>query len=55
MLTVSGDEKLLRRLSELEFAETVSTGDSSARYTAARWRVEKKDVLGVLTRFAGAK
>ena len=57
VLAVSGDEKLLRRLGELEFAETVSitAGDGTGKYTSARWRVEKKDVLDVLTRFTGAK
>jgi trehalose 6-phosphate synthase/phosphatase len=57
VLTVSGDEKLLRRLSELEFAETVSVtaGEGSAKYTAARWRLEKTNVLSVLSQFAVAK
>ncbi|TDL26924.1 glycosyltransferase family 20 protein [Rickenella mellea] len=49
VLAVSGDEKLLRRLNELDHAETVSTSDSG---TDARWKLEPKDTVGTLSQFA---
>jgi trehalose 6-phosphate synthase complex regulatory subunit len=53
VLAISGDEKLLRRLNELDGAETCST---SGRGTDAKWRVdavgEDLEVVRVLKRFA---
>ncbi|KAF8063976.1 alpha,alpha-trehalose-phosphate synthase [Lyophyllum atratum] len=51
VLAVSGDEKLLRRLNEVDGAETCST---SGRGTDARWRVEGGSVGGVLSALADA-
>ncbi|KAI6030068.1 glycosyltransferase family 20-domain-containing protein [Pisolithus marmoratus] len=45
VLGIGGDEKLLRRLNELDDAETVST---SGRGTDARWKFDPREVLGVL-------
>ncbi|KAI6022074.1 glycosyltransferase family 20-domain-containing protein [Pisolithus marmoratus] len=45
VLGIGGDEKLLRWLNELDDAETVST---SRRGTDARWKLDPRDVLGVL-------
>ncbi|KAI6040089.1 hypothetical protein EDC04DRAFT_1566039 [Pisolithus marmoratus] len=45
VLGIGGDEKLLRRLNELDDAETVST---SRRGTDARWEFDPREVLGVL-------
>ncbi|KAG5642279.1 hypothetical protein DXG03_003056 [Asterophora parasitica] len=50
VLAISGDEKLLRRLNELDQAETCST---SKRGTDARWRLEPGSVVGVLKTLAG--
>ena len=41
-LAVSSDEKLLRRLNELDFAETVSTGEDG---TDAKWKLPPQDVV----------
>ncbi|KAI6023022.1 glycosyltransferase family 20 protein [Pisolithus microcarpus] len=45
VLAIGGDEKLLRRLNELDDAETVST---SRRGTDAKWKLDPREVLGVL-------
>ncbi|KAI6013248.1 glycosyltransferase family 20 protein [Pisolithus marmoratus] len=45
VLGIGGDEKLLRRLNELDDAETVST---SRRGTDAKWKLDPREVLGVL-------
>ncbi|KAH0834220.1 glycosyltransferase family 20 protein [Lanmaoa asiatica] len=50
VFAVSGDEKLLRRLNELDNAETVST---SRRGTDAKWKLDPKDVVSVLGQLAG--
>jgi trehalose 6-phosphate synthase complex regulatory subunit len=47
------DEKLLRRLNELETAETCST--SNGRAIDAKWRVDKADAVKVLEQFAATK
>ncbi|KAI6100783.1 hypothetical protein EDD16DRAFT_1526265 [Pisolithus croceorrhizus] len=44
MLAIGGDEELLRRLNELDGAETVST---SRRETDARWKLDPREVLDV--------
>ncbi|KAI6107715.1 hypothetical protein EV401DRAFT_433817 [Pisolithus croceorrhizus] len=49
MLAIGGDEELLRRLNELDGAETVST---SRRETDARWKLDPREVLGVLQTLA---
>lgn len=49
VFAVSGDEKLLRRLNELDDAETVST---SRKGTDAKWKLDSKEVVGVLSRLA---
>lgn len=54
VLAVSSDEKLLRRLNELDFAETVSTGDSGTG-TDAKWKLGTPEVIDVLWQFANAK
>ena len=51
-MAVSADEKLLRRLNELDYAETVSTGEGG---TDARWRLDSAEVIKVLWQFAKAK
>ncbi|KAF8126309.1 glycosyltransferase family 20 protein [Boletus edulis] len=50
VFAVSGDEKLLRRLNELDNAETVST---SRKGTDAKWKLDPKDVMSVLSQLAG--
>ncbi|KAG6899346.1 hypothetical protein C0993_011062 [Termitomyces sp. T159_Od127] len=52
ILAVSGDEKLLRRLNEVDGAETCST---SGRGTDAKWKVEPepREVLRMLLSLAG--
>jgi hypothetical protein len=51
VLAVSGDEKLLRRLNEVENAETCTTGSAGSE---ARWRLEPGAAAGALLQFAGA-
>lgn len=51
VLAVSGDEKLLRRLNDLDHAETCST---RGKGSDAKWRLEPKDVVSTLLEFAGA-
>lgn len=55
VLAISGDEKLLRRLNELENAETVSSNSMGPGGTDAKWTIEPKEVVGVLHEFANAK
>ena len=50
VFAVSGDEKLLRRLNELDNAETVST---SRKGTDAKWKLEPREVVSVLSQLAG--
>ncbi|KIY70060.1 glycosyltransferase family 20 protein [Cylindrobasidium torrendii FP15055 ss-10] len=50
ILAVSGDEKLLTRLNELDNAETCST---SGKGTDAKWRVERASALELLKVFVG--
>lgn len=52
VLAVSKDQKLMRRLNELENSETVSTSGAG---TDAKWKLEPERVLGVLGKFAEAK
>lgn len=52
VLAISKDEKLMRRLNDLDNAETVSTNN---RGTDAKWKLEPKEVLPVLTRFSETK
>ncbi|KIK93311.1 glycosyltransferase family 20 protein [Paxillus rubicundulus Ve08.2h10] len=49
VFAVGGDEKLLRRLNELDNAETAST---SRKGTDAKWKLDPKDVVSVLAQFA---
>jgi trehalose 6-phosphate synthase/phosphatase len=49
VLAVGSDEKLLRRLNDLDYAETCST---SKKGTDARWKLEPKEVLKTLWNFA---
>lgn len=49
VFAIGGDEKLLRRLNDLEGAETCST---SAKGTDAKWKLEQKDVITVMNQFA---
>ena len=48
MLAISKDEKLMRRLNELDNAETCSTGSKG---TDAKWKLKPEEVMGVLNRF----
>ncbi|KAG8215355.1 glycosyltransferase family 20 protein [Butyriboletus roseoflavus] len=50
VFAVSGDEKLLRRLNELDNAETVST---SRKGTDAKWKLDPRCVVSVLGQLAG--
>jgi len=52
VLAIGRDEKLLRRLGELDNAETCSTGIGG---TDARWRLAHEGVLGVLGQLAAAQ
>lgn len=51
VLAVSSDEKLIRRLNELDNSETCST---SGKGTDAKWGLDPKEAVGVLKRFAEA-
>ncbi|KAG6371761.1 glycosyltransferase family 20-domain-containing protein [Boletus reticuloceps] len=51
VFAVSGDKKLLRWLNELDNVETVST---SRKGTDAKWKLDPKDVMLVLSQLAGA-
>jgi hypothetical protein len=51
VLAIGRDEKLLRRLGELDNAETCSTGTGG---TDARWRLAREEVIGVLSQLAAA-
>ena len=52
ILAVGKDEKLMRRLNELEGAETVSTG---AKGTDAKWRLAPEEIVPALRKFIEAK
>lgn len=52
VLAIGGDEKLLRRLNELDNVETVST---SRRGTDAKWTLDPREVLSVLETLAGVR
>ena len=54
VLAISTDEKLLRRLNEIECAETVKSS-GRGRGTDAKWTLDAKDVISALTKFATAK
>ncbi|EIW74943.1 glycosyltransferase family 20 protein [Coniophora puteana RWD-64-598 SS2] len=51
VLAVSSDEKLLRRLNDLEGAETCST---SGKGTDAKWRLDARESVVALEQFANA-
>lgn len=50
LLAIGDDERLLRRLNELECAETVSTGGKQG--TDAKWMLEPEKTVEVLKQFA---
>ena len=52
VLAISKDEKLMRRLNDLDNAETCSTGDVG---TDAKWKLKPAVVLPTLTRLAATK
>ncbi len=52
VLAVGKDEKLMRRLNEIDNAETVSTGNKG---TDAKWKLDPGEVMRALARFADAK
>ena len=52
VLAVGKDEKLMRRLNELDNAETCSTSNKG---TDAKWKLEPDQVVPTLWRFAEAK
>ena len=49
VLAVTKDEKLMRRLNELDNAETCSTGNKG---TDAKWKLKPQEVIPVLRRLA---
>jgi len=51
MLVIGSDEKLLRRLNEVDNAETCSTS-APGKGTDAKWRIEMSEVIDVLWQFA---
>ena len=52
VLALGKDEKLMRRLNELDNAETCSTSNKG---TDAKWKLEPDQVVPTLWRFAEAK
>jgi len=52
VFAIGSDEKLLRRLNELDNAETCSTGTKG---TDAKWKIKAQEVEAVLEQLAGAK
>ncbi|PCH42911.1 glycosyltransferase family 20 protein [Wolfiporia cocos MD-104 SS10] len=52
VLAIGKDQKLMRRLNELDNAETVSTGSKG---TDAKWKLEPEQVMQTLWRFVEAK
>lgn len=52
VLAISKDEKLMRRLNDLDNAETCSTTN---RGTDAKWKLKPEEVLPVLARFSEKK
>ncbi|KAI0072180.1 glycosyltransferase family 20 protein [Panus rudis PR-1116 ss-1] len=56
VLSIGKDEKLMRRLNELDNAETVSTGVVvGEKGTDAKWKLRVEEVPSVLARFAETK
>ena len=53
ILAIGTDEKLLRALNEFDNAETCST-TSPDKGTDAKWRLQLKEVKGVLTQLGNA-
>lgn len=53
ILAMGTDEKLMRRLSEFDNAETCSTAPPS-KGTDAKWRINYEDVRGALAQLASA-
>lgn len=49
VLALGSDEKLLRRLNELDTAETCSTGSKG---TDAKWRMDAEQVMPTFSQFA---
>ena len=52
VLAISKDEKLMRRLNDLDNAETCSTGSKG---TDAKWKLKPTQVMPVLSRLAETK
>ena len=52
VLAISKDEKLMRRLNDLDNAETCSTGSKG---TDAKWKLKPEQVMPVLSRLAETK
>ncbi|KAI5117676.1 hypothetical protein M0805_002074 [Coniferiporia weirii] len=56
VLALGADEKLLRRLNELECAETVSVGGAARNTgTDTKWTVEPEEAVSVLWQFVNTK
>ncbi|CAL1697859.1 unnamed protein product [Somion occarium] len=56
VLAIGKDEKLMRRLNELENSETISTGTNmGVKGTDAKWKLKPEEVMEVLRRFAETK
>lgn len=52
VFAISKDEKLVRRLNDLDNAETCSTGDKG---TDAKWKLKPETVVPTLIRLAETK
>lgn len=52
VLAISKDEKLMRRLNDLDNAETCSTNSGG---TDAKWKLKPENVMAALWRFAETK
>ncbi|KAI0789217.1 glycosyltransferase family 20 protein [Abortiporus biennis] len=55
VLAIGKDEKLMRRLNELDNAETISVTGMSVKGTDAKWKVKPDDVMKILRKFTETK
>jgi trehalose 6-phosphate synthase/phosphatase len=54
VLVIGSDEKLLRRMNEIDNAETCSTSPPN-KGTDAKWRMQMKEVVDILWQFANVR
>ena len=52
VLAIGADEKLIRRLNDLDHAETCSTGNKG---TDARWKIDPKEMAKTMWDFASTQ